>query len=114
MHLLGAAAGEFGETTARRAPVRNNRHVPAHAIERFHHLRRWCDISDEEQCIGAGILQAGELRHHVDVGGLEFLDAGVGNLLGIQRAFSPFSLDSPHELLMRIMPGFLAPNFLAA
>src|SRR5665647_3009577 len=105
--LLRARTGEFGEAPAGRAPMRDHRHVPTHAIQRLHHLRRRRDIGDHKERVGAGILQPGQLRHQVDVAGLELLNAGVRHFLGFQRALqagfvglAPRVVDQDHARLL--------------
>ena len=114
MHFGRARPGKFGEATARGSPMRNDRNIPSHAIERLHHLRGRRNVGDEEQGIRAGLLKPRQLRHDINVVGLELFDGCKRYVLGFKRRLSPFSLDSPQELLIRIIPGFLAPYFLTA
>ena len=74
--VLRVRSRQFGEATTGRAPVRDHRHLPAHAVERLDHLGRGADVTHQIQGIGTGGLQAAQLRYHVHVAGLELLDAG--------------------------------------
>ena len=83
---------------------------------RFHHLRAGQGIDDEDDGVGAGILEPRQLRHHVDVIVLEFLDAGdldrwiglAGGDKALLVALSPGIVDEHQagflraELLVRI------------
>ena len=82
VHLFGGRAGEFGEAATGGAPVRDHRHLPAHALQRLDHLRRGADVADHEQGVGASGLQARELRDHVHVVGFELFHAGGHHALG--------------------------------
>lgn len=92
--------------------MRNHRHSPAHALARLHDLRAGRRVDHEDDAVGAGLFEACELRHHVDVVVLEFLDAddldgGIGLGGGLQAFFvalAPGIVDQ-HEA------GFLGAEF---
>ena len=76
VRFAGGRPGELREAAAGNAPVRDHRHLPAHALARLHHLRAGRRVDDEDDGVGARLLEPRELRHHVDVVVLELLDAG--------------------------------------
>ncbi len=99
LHELRVARGgtrEFGEASARNAPVGNDRNLPAHAVARLHDLRAGGGVADENEHVSAGLLQSRELRDEIDVVVLEFLDAGDLDALvlfggGLQALFVGFA-----------------------
>eukprot|EP01022_Parablepharisma_sp_SALTPOND_P030357 TRINITY_DN760_c2_g2_i2.p2 TRINITY_DN760_c2_g2~~TRINITY_DN760_c2_g2_i2.p2 ORF type:complete len:1280 (+),score=504.50 TRINITY_DN760_c2_g2_i2:6407-10246(+) len=73
--VLRVRSGQLGEAATGRAPVRDHRHLPAHAVERLDHLRRGTDIAHQVEGVGASGLEAAQLRHQVDIAGLELFHA---------------------------------------
>ena len=100
MRIAGGRTGELREAPAGNAPMRHHRRRPAHALARLHHLRAGRCIDDEDDGVGAGILEPRQLRDHVDVVVLEFLDAG-----DLDRRIG---LAGRHQaLLVRLAPGIV-------
>jgi len=94
--------------------MRYNRNIPCHAVEGFHDLRRRRDVCDEHDRVSAVFLQAGELRHHVEIIVVELFDSGQADAAADNACFNPLSFDSPQELLISMSPGFFAPYFAIA
>ena len=96
MRIAAVGPGEFGEASARDPPVRHDRHAPTHALARFHQLRAGRRVADEDDGVGAGVLEPRELRHHVDVGVLELLDAD-----DLERGIALVGFDQARSRSMR-------------
>ena len=94
--------------------MRHDRHIPVHAIERFDHLSRRRDVGDQEQHVGTGLLQTRELWNDVNIVGLEFFDASIGDILCRKRRLQPLLVQFAQGLLISINPGFLVEYFFTA
>ena len=111
VRLARRRSGELGETSARDAPVRDHRCRPAHALAGLHHLRPRRRVHHQDDGVRPGVLQARELRHHVDVVVLELLDTGDldGVVPGVRR-HEALLVRLAHGLLISMRPAFFAPN----
>jgi hypothetical protein len=97
-------------SSVKRPPAGHDRRLPAHAVERFHHLSRRTDIADEEKSVRTGILQTRELRDHIDVVAFELLDSGrldadllQGRAEPVLVRFAPWIVDENQARLLRAM-----------
>ena len=70
-------------------------------------------LTDQDDAVGAGVLEPRQLRHHVDVVVLEFLDAGdLDRRIGLARGLQSLFVALAPGIVDEHQAGFLGAEFL--